>query len=242
MSKEAYSEPVQQLIRLGDDQESKWPDYLKKGLSQEDIPELIRLVQDVELRWMVVGPEDEDPPEWFAQIHAWRALGQLKAEEALPALLGILHQVDDDDDDWAGEELIQVFAMIEPAAIQPLATYLADSEHKTYARAAAADSLEEITRFFPESRDECVTGLASALESYQENDEAINGFIVYAMVRLKAIEHLGLIEQAFQADKVDEFIMGDFEDVQVDLGLLEKRKTPSRSFLPSFLAPPLREG
>jgi hypothetical protein len=44
---------------------------------------------------------------------------------------------------------------------------------------------------------------------------------------------LGLIEQAFQADKVDEFIMGDFEDVQVDLGLLERRKTPSRSFLPS---------
>jgi HEAT repeat protein len=164
MSKEAYSGPVQQLIRLGDDQESKWPDYLKMGLSQEDIPELIRLVQDVDLRWMVVGPEDEDPPEWVAQIHAWRALGQLKAEEAIPALLGILHQVDDDDDDWAGEELIDVFAMIGPAAIQPLATYLADSEHKTYARAAAADSLEEIARFFPESRDECVTGLASALE------------------------------------------------------------------------------
>jgi hypothetical protein len=122
MSKEAYSEPVQQLIRLGDDQESKWPDYLKKGLSQEDIPELIRLVQDVDLRWMVVGPEDEDPPEWFAQIHAWRALGQLKA-----------------------------------------------------------------------------------------------------------LEHLGLIEQAFQADKVDEIIMGDFEDVQVDPGLLKKRSASKRN-------------
>jgi hypothetical protein len=45
---------------------------------------------------------------------------------------------------------------------------------------------------------------------------------------------LRLIEQAFQADKVDTLIMGDFEDVQVDLGILEKRRTPSRTFLPSL--------
>jgi HEAT repeat protein len=234
MTLEAYSEPVRQLLRLGESSESEWPDYLEMGLSEENIPELIRLVKDVDLRWVVVEPDEEDPPEWFAQIHAWRALGQLKAKEAIPALLGILHQVDDDDDDWAGEELIDVFAVIGPAAIQPLAAYLADQANKTYARATAADSLREIAGLFPESRDECVTGLASALEGYQQNDETINGFIIYAMVRLKDLEHLGLIEQAYQADKVDEFIMGDFEDVQVDLGILAERKTPPRSFLPSM--------
>jgi hypothetical protein len=68
--------------------------------------------------------------------------------------------------------------MIGPAAIQPLAAYLADQGNKTYARATAAESLEEIARRFPESRDEGVSGLASALEAYQENDEGINGFIV----------------------------------------------------------------
>jgi hypothetical protein len=145
--------------------------------------------------------------------------------------------VDDVDDEWANEELADVFALIGPAAIQPLAGYLADRGNKTYARATAADSLEVIGKRFPESRDECVAGLAGALESYQENDESINGFIVFALVNLKAIEQLGLIEQAFQADKVDEFIMGDFEDVQVELGILPGRVTPSRSYLPSLNYP-----
>jgi HEAT repeat protein len=103
MSRETYSERVQQLLCIGEPIEDEWPDYLEMGLSEENIPELIRLVKDVDLRWMAVEMDEEDPPEWFAQIHAWRALGQLKAKESIPALLSILHQVDDDDDDWAGE-------------------------------------------------------------------------------------------------------------------------------------------
>jgi hypothetical protein len=35
------------------------------------------------------------------------------------------------------------------------------------------------------------------------------------------------MEQAFVADRVDLSIMGDWEDVQIDLGLLEERLTPS---------------
>lgn len=237
MADQTYSETVRQLIYLGKAEDKPWLNYLDLGLTQADIPELIRLVQDVELRWKEADLETEELPEWYAQIHAWRALGQLKAEEAIPALLGLLHQVDDDDDDWVGEELPEVFAMIGPAAIQPLAAYLADGNHKLYARVTAEESLVEIAKAFPERRDECVAGLAAALEAYQQNDESLNGFIIWALLDLKAVEHLGLIERAFNADKVDESIVGDFEDVQVDLGVLAKRKTPQRPF--RFLKPPI---
>jgi len=230
-----YTEPVSNLLKLGRPEEP-WRDYLALGITPDDIPELIRLVEDHEMRIMeppVDLPDDEDLPEWYAQIHAWRALGQLKAEEAIPAILGILHQVDDEDDDWIGEDANEVFALIGPVAIDPIAEYLRDDTNGLYARVEAAKSLHAIGKTYPETREECASILASVLEKYKENDEGLNGFIIYDLVRLRAVEHIALIEKAFKTGNVDEMIMGDFEDVQVELGLLEKRITqPAR--LPFF--------
>src|SRR5262249_12935727 len=155
--------------------------------------------------------------------HAWRALGQLKAVEAVPAILGILHQVDDEDDDWIWEDAGEVFALIGPAAIDQVAEYLQEDTNGLYARVAAADSLRAIGKAHPAARDECAKALASVLEHYTENDEGLNGFIIYDLVELNAVEHLDLIERAFRSETVDEMILGDFEDVQVRLGLLEER-------------------
>jgi Protein of unknown function (DUF1186) len=141
----------------------------------------------------------------------------------------ILHQVDDEDDDWIGEDADEVFALIGPTAISPLAEYLADNTKGLYARVGAAKSLHAIGKAHPETRDQCVSILSSVLENYKENDEGLNGFIIYDLVRLKAIEHIELIEKAFKSGNVDEMIMGDFEDVQIELGLIEKRITkPAR--------------
>ena len=238
MIEPSYSEPVQQLFKLGEPQSGRWPDYSAMGITPADIPELIYLIEDESMRWEEVSDDEYDLPEWYAQVHAWRALGQLKAEGAIPALIGILRQVDDYDDDWTGEELRDVFAMIGPAAIAPLAAYLANPENQTYARGAAAGSLAQIAKDNPDARENCVAALVKALESFEQNNETINAFIIIELVRLKAVEHIALIEQAFQADKVDEWVGGDFEDIQVNLGLLTKRNTPARNagFMPEPLA------
>ncbi len=88
MNSQTYSEPVSQLLQIGFPETDQWPDYLAKGLTSADIPELIRLVQDEDLRWAEAPEGVEEPPEWYAQIHAWRALAQLKAERAIPASAG----------------------------------------------------------------------------------------------------------------------------------------------------------
>jgi hypothetical protein len=221
-----YTGPVSKLIKLGRPEGETWLNYSALGITRDQIPDLIRLVENYELRVMQPPedlPADVDLPEWYAQIHAWRALGQLKAEEAIPAILGILHQVDDEDDDWIGEDASEVFALIGLAAIHPIAEYLKDNANSLFARVAAADALRQIGKVHPETREECARILASVLENYQQNDEGLNGFIIYDLVELKAVEYLDLIERAFTADTVDEMIMGDFEDVQVQLGLIEKR-------------------
>jgi HEAT repeat protein len=186
-----YAEPVSKLLKLGRPTGENWLDYSTLGVTREHIPELIRLVEDHDLRILELPrglPDDAELPEWFAQIHAWRALGQLKAEVAIPVILGILHQVDDEDDDWIGEDAQEVFALIGPVAIHPLADYLADDTNGVYARVAAATSLRSMGETHPETRDECVSGIVSVLEKYEENDEGLNGFLVYELVKLEAVE------------------------------------------------------
>ena len=74
-----YTDPVNSLVKFGKcDQKSKWPDYLEIGLTHEHIPELINMVKDRELLWA-----DQNSVEVWAPVHAWRALGQLRAVEAI---------------------------------------------------------------------------------------------------------------------------------------------------------------
>ena len=63
------------------------------------------------------------------------------------------------------------------------------------------------------------------LENYIHNDEMLNGELVTALAELGAVEAAPLVEQAYKADRVDESVMGDWEDFQVEVGLLEERIT-----------------
>ena len=234
---QTYTEPASKLLELGMP-ENPWLDYASLGIAHDHIPELLRLLQDDALRWMVPPddlPDDEDLTEWYAQVHAWRALAQLKAEEAILPIIGLLHQIDEMDDDWLSSDVDKIFTLLGPASIQPLGEYLLDEQNQMYARAEAATGLTSIGKTRPETRDACVSYLVSALEKYEENDEGLNGFLIHDLAGLKAVEHVDLIGEAFAAEAVDEFIMGDFEDVQVELGLLKERTTPRRLLVPKFL-------
>ena len=213
-----YTEPVSKLLKQGRPN-GPWLDYLALGITKENIPELIRLVEDDELR-LLARPEGEDVPEWYAQVHAWRALAKLRAEAAIPALLGILHQIDDDNDDWLASDAEEVFRLLGIPAVEPLAAYLADKGNPMYARAAAGSALAEIGRLHPQAREGCIKGIAAVLENYESNDEGLNGFLIGDLVKLNAVEQIDLIRHAFAAEAVDESIYGDVEDVQIQLGLL----------------------
>jgi hypothetical protein len=230
MIEHTYTEPVSKLLKLGRPDNQGWRDYLKMGIARADIPELIRLIEDKKLRWMKKPddlPKDGDITEWYGQIHAWRALAQLKAEEAIPALLNNLQEIDDYGDDWYGEESFKVFPMIGPAAIRPLTEYLADTKHGTWARVAASESLQKMVDAHPETKEDCAAAVVAALLGYNDNDESLNGSMISDLVYMNAArEHLGLIEEAFKSGNVDVSIDGDFEDIQVKLGLIEKRTKP----------------
>ncbi len=223
MSTTTYTPPVNKLLTIGEPESvnpDKWPDYRELGLGPEHIPELIRMAIDPEFR----GPEaaeesEEEDPDFWAPLHAIRALGQLHAETAIEPLVNLLGELNDDE--WMFEELPLVFGMLGPAAIPALAAYLADTSHEMYSRSYASNGITEIADRYPESREECIAIISKQLENFEENDEELNAFLVTNLLHIKAVETLPLIERAFKADKVDDFIV-DLDDVLVGFGLKER--------------------
>jgi hypothetical protein len=149
----------------------------------------------------------------------------------------MLYQIDEEDFDWLSGDAPEVFAMIGGAAVEPLAAYLAEEDNPMYARCAASSGLAAIGQAHPEERERCIGMIVTVLEKYEDNDEGFNGFLISDLIDLKAVEQIELIKRAFEADAVDEMVGGDVEDVQVEMGLLEKRLTPERPFRLSRFAP-----
>jgi hypothetical protein len=229
----SYSSPVSELLTLGDCRDFReWPNYLDLGLSSEHVPELIEMATDQELNWA-----DSESLEVWAPVHAWRALGQLRAVAAIEPLLVLFRELEDSD--WASDELPEVYGMIGREAIPALARYLDDASHGLWPRVTAAFSLERIAAGDPSARDECATILSRQLERFTKNDPTLNGFLISYLANLRTVEAAPVMERAFAADRVDLSILGDWEDAQVRLGLKATRETPRTygPFFPMFDAP-----
>jgi hypothetical protein len=220
-----YPAPVNQLLTLGRPKGSggEWPNYLALGLSAEHVPDLIRLATDLAL-----NREDTARPDAWAPVHAWRALGQLRAEAAVQPLLELLYALNEDHNDWAREELPEVLAWIGPAALPALAAFLADDTRGLYPRAAIAEGLPMMVGQHRETRDQCVGILARLLEQAEQNDPSLNGFIVAALLDLEAAEAAPVMERAFAANAVDESIAGGWPEVAWELGVSDTPPAPRR--------------
>ncbi len=232
MNTASYSPPVDKLLTYGKPEPKdaqNWPDYLELGLGPEHVPDLVRMTADEEL-WEA----GEDASENWAPVHAWRALGQLRAVNAVEPLLHLLKERIRDD--WAMDELPQVYGLIGAAAIPVIEAYLADKSHEEVA-GLVADSLRIMAKLHPEDRDEAVATLIRLLENFAENDYELNGSLISSLVNLKVLEAVPLIERAFAAERVDEFMTGDWDNVQVELGLKEASPEP-----PMLLDPFERRG
>ena len=221
-TKQTYPEPVAGLMTLGDVRDkTEWRDYLALGFTEQHVPDLCRMILDEGLWWA-----DSESDEVWSAIHAWRTLAQLRAESAIPCLIELLGRVDDYDDDWTRTELPVVFGHLGQASLEPLRRFLADSDQGLWARTAAAHSLVEIGQRHPALRAECVAALSGQLQHFAQQADNFNGFLIGYLIDLQGVEAAPVIEQAFAANKVDILLQGDWEDVQIYLGLLAERTTP----------------
>jgi hypothetical protein len=228
-----YAPPVDRLLSYPDPDApgQEWADYVGElGLGAEHVPELIRMATDPNLH---SRPGADDYSE--APVHAWRALGQLRAAEAVEPLLTLFDELTDAE--VLHEELPFVFARIGTAAVPPLERFLAEREHDYWPRATIAEGLKQIAQAEPAAREEIVATLTKVLEGYAAEEPEFNALIIDDLLELRATEAAPVIERAFEADAVVVSMFGDWEDAQVELGLLEERLTPRPSYADESLLP-----
>ena len=220
---DSYTDPAAQLLTyggvVGRTRDDNWPDYRDLGLTEANVPDLIRMATDSNLH-----NAPHESAEVWAPLHAWRALGQLRAVDAARPLIHLFAQLKHDD--LIPDELPAVFSMIGPATIPTLEEFLADDLVEEISRISVPACLVRMAKDHPGDRDTCLGVLVRQLESFESNGPALNGFLVVGLIELGATEAIGQIRQAFSANKVDLSILGDVEDAEIELGLRTKRSTP----------------
>ena len=137
-----YQPPVAQLLSYGRPKNIngfQWFDYVEAyGFTDEHIPALLRLVSDEDLNW-----QDE---EYYAPIHAYRVLGQLRAEAAIQPLICLLDADERDYRDWFIADLPTVFGIIGPICIPALTGYLNHNEPSGWSKSVAAGGADKNCR------------------------------------------------------------------------------------------------
>jgi hypothetical protein len=217
-----YSGAIAQLLTYGGDlpfQVSDWKDYTALGITSADIPELIQMATDA-----TFYEADDETPEGWAHVHAWRALAQLKAEDAVEPLLQAYERFGESEGwwQWFTEELPAIFLMLGEAAIPKLRHYLSRrsrSKEAGFAEFTAIEGLERIAKANSDLKPQCIEICLEELRYASKHQPDVNGYLAGVLASFKVTEAASLIEQAFAGGFVDPSISGDWDDIQVRMGL-----------------------
>ncbi len=214
--------PIQALFQLGEiQQDSEWLDYTALGVTSDTAGDLLELIGNEQLHRADVDSDDV----WVPQ-HAWRALGQVGDGHSIPRLLELLDDVLLSDV-WAAQELPLVMGMLGSGGLAALDEFLNDIAHSEGARIIAAEAMKCVAERDSAERDAVVARLSGYLAHADNEAPELNGIVVCCLLDLKAVESIDAIREVYENGAIDISYAGDMEDIEIDLGLREKRETES---------------
>ncbi len=210
-----YSEPVNQLFSLDCPEESSLIDYRSIGITFNHVNELMQLGTDDSL----LNSEETD---FWATVHAWRALAQMQVAEVIPCILDMRDKYDFDL--LFDSELPEIFRLIGLPAIEITEKYIVNSSKSNIDRFCAIECIGKLGEHYYK---ECVIVLSNFLKNcHDQSTKDLAGMTVSSLLKLKAVEKIDVIREAFERKCVGLSIAGDIEDVEIGFGIRMQRSTP----------------
>lgn len=206
----SFAAPVAELLTLGEPLFGpERPNYVAAhGFTHEHVPELLRMLDAREFDEL-----DEDDVRSWAPIHAARALGQLRAEQAIEPLIDFARRHPQDD----YLVLEQIMEDIGPPAVEALLQWLrlaADYEHMT-----PVEALKRIALAHPSERTRITSELAAVLLNFERRPEPLNALLCDALCALDATAHRALVAQVLDSGRFDESFVDELAAVDAWAGL-----------------------
>lgn len=194
--------------------------YIDHGFSARDATEL---TED----WLALrlDEEDEETAE-NALIHAWSILAGLGGEAGREFLREELRIADPTSPtgELLGNGFTDLMIAAGPDAVPELAVELAEARDDDWVLMEFAGSLTEFARQ-DIARESALAALLATLGG-DFRHRSLKGLVIADLIDLTGDRHLAEIRRAFEANLVDTTVMGDWEDVEIKLGLRDQRSGP----------------
>ena len=196
--------------------------YLERGFSAQDARDIGESWIELDLGGQADGVVES------VLLHAWSILAVLGGKDGREWLITELAISDLDDAELLCLAFPDLMVASGREAIPDLIAELDDCRcSQDYlveiANALAAFAARDI------EKDTVLATLAGRLKGNPEQ-RALKGHIISHLMDLGSVSHLPEIRKAFEDNLVDVSIVGDFEEVEIDLGLRKERSEPAPSW------------
>ena len=203
------------------------PNYLEElDISKDDIDGLIEIALDMDLE-LTNANEEKDR---YIPCHALQTLGQL---ETLKPFEDILERMDFfSDDDYYISAVSYYLQKVGKHRIDRLFEYFLDQSNDKRNRLSILEVLEKFMEEGSEFNQKLEETLLVYLKRDDELDDFMNASAIFDLIDLSGAKHIDFIREVFDKKPVNIFYDGDLEDIEMRLGLREKRSKPrERHFL-----------
>ena len=194
-----------------------WPDYASLGFGEDEVEELLNLMSDFYLSF------EQSDEESALSIHAWRALATMGDLEVLPEFFALSIECDDIEDEWVADEFPELMSRFGMAALPALKEAVEGNGEYPCLAEGLVEALPKMV--VNEGERETALLTLKELSDGKLCDREMRGLIICALIELKAVEMVDEIREQFAANRVNVTLAGDLEEVEIALGLREKRET-----------------
>jgi len=201
--------------------------YRELGFSEKNKIQLLELGSDMALYYYEYDEDDADDecPEFFAVLHAWRALSELEILEAKALFVDLLRELfeDEDDLDWMPRLFKKLIKPFQANMFEESVGYILDESEHEWFRAEFINLLQSMLK-----NDEIDKNTLSQVfkKLFQKcKNPVVNASAIAVCKDEKLTEHYPQIKKLYENKYVLKALDGDLEDVELAFEMRSERST-----------------